>query len=79
MIYLHLTIMLTFISIESSINIHKIFFLRSGFNGSSLIYNTSARHEQHECETSDGNVTRVRHERQECETSATRTTRVRHE
>ena len=54
---------------------------------SSLIYNTSARHEWHECDTS---ATPARHEwntsytsatqvRHECETSATRTARVRHE
>ena len=40
---------------------------------SSLIYNTSARHEWHECDT---DATRVRHE---CNTSATRTTQVRQE
>ena len=45
-------------------------------NGSSLIYNTSARHEQHECDTSETWATRVRHK---CDTSATRTTRVLHE
>ena len=28
---------------------------------SSLIYNTSFRHEGHECNTNDTNVTRVRH------------------
>ena len=37
--------------------------------GSSLIYNTSARHERHECDTK---VTRVQHEQQERNTSATR-------
>ena len=40
---------------------------------SSLIYNTSVRHE---CNT---NATRVLHEWHECDTSATRTTQVRHE
>ena len=40
---------------------------------SSLIYNTSARHERHECNTS---ATRVWHK---CDMSATLTTRVRHE
>ena len=39
---------------------------------SSLIYNTSARHERHECDTSATPTT-------ECDTNATRTTRVRHE
>ena len=61
---------------------------------SSLSYNTSARQERHEYETSDKNetpvpyaqyecetgVTRVLHERHECETSVTQTTlRVRYE
>ena len=32
---------------------------------SSLIYNTSARLERHECNTSDTNATRVRHQRHE--------------
>ena len=44
--------------------------------GSSLIYNTSARHERHECDTSATLVTRVRHE---CDTSATRVLYERHE
>ena len=43
---------------------------------SSKIYNTSDKHEQHECDTSDTNATRVR---QKYITSATRTTQVRHE
>ena len=60
---------------------------------SSLIYNTSARHEQHERNTNNTiaprvrheqhkcntSATRVLHERHECDTSATRTTRVQHE
>ena len=75
MIYLHLTIMLTFISIESSINIHKMFFLRSGFNGSSLIYSTSARHEQHDATRATG----MRHECDISDTSETRATGVRNE
>ena len=32
------------------------------FNRSSLIYNTSARHERHECDTNATLATRVRHE-----------------
>ena len=69
-------------------NVLCLIYLRS-----SLIYNTSARHERHKCDTSDTNATRkgheqhecdtsatrVLHERHECDTSATRTTRVRHE
>ena len=58
--------------------------------GSSLIYNTSARHEPHECDTSDKNATRLRHEsdtsdtsetgvQQECNTSATQVLHERHE
>ena len=42
---------------------------------SSLIYNTGARHERHECNTS---ATRVLHKRHQCDTNATRATRVRH-
>ena len=48
----------------------------------SLIYNASARHEQHECDTSDTNATWVRHKRHEwntSDTSATQTTKVWHE
>ena len=40
--------------------------------GSSLIYNTSARHERHECDTSDTSVTQVRYECYTNDTSATR-------
>ena len=49
---------------------------------SSLIYNTSARHARHECDTSDTNarlVTRVTHQRHECDTSATRVLHERHD
>ena len=46
------------------------------FTGSSLIYNTSARHKRHECNTSRTLATRVRQEEHECNTSATQTTRV---
>ena len=59
---------------------------------SSLIYNTSPRHErrkcdmsatqttrvQHEWDTSDTSATQMLHERHKCDTIATRTTRVRH-
>ena len=34
---------------------------------SSLIYNTSVRHERHECNTSDTSATRALHERQDCD------------
>ena len=61
--------------------------------GSSLFYNTSARHRRHECDTNDTSATWVRHERHEwntsetrfsrmrckCHTHATRMTRLRHE
>ena len=66
-----------------------ILVLTSISSWSTLIYNSSIRHEWHECDTSDTNVTRcntsdmietratqVVHD---CDTSATRTTRVRHE
>ena len=43
---------------------------------SCLIYNASARHEQHECNTS---ATRVRHEWHECYANDTSVTRVLHE
>ena len=39
----------------------------------------SARHERHECDTSDTNVTRVRHKRHKCDSSETRATQMRHE
>ena len=38
----------------------------------SLIYNASARHERHECDTRDTNATRVRHKWDTSDTSATR-------
>ena len=44
--------------------------------GSSLIYNTSARYERHECDTSDTNTTRVQYQRHECYTNDTSATRV---
>ena len=53
-----------------------------------LFYNTSARHEQHECnmkherhecDTNDTSATQARHERHKCNTSATRATRVWHQ
>ena len=50
--------------------------------GSSLIYNMSARHEQHECDTSNTNATlttRVRQKRHECDTSARRVLHERHQ
>ena len=49
------------------------------FKRSSLIYNTNARQERHECDTSDTSVTRAAPVRHERNTSTTRTTRVRHE
>ena len=52
-----------------------VLFLNYSAIKSSLIYNTSARHERHECDTSNISETRVRHK---CDTSATRTTRLRH-
>ena len=39
---------------------------------SSLFYNTSVRHERHECDTSETRATRVRHECYMNDTSATR-------
>ena len=41
---------------------------------SSLIYNTCARNERHECDTIETRATRLRHK---CDTSAKRTTRLR--
>ena len=43
---------------------------------SSLIYNPSARHEQHECDTSDTNATRATQVRREYYTNDTSVTRV---
>ena len=51
-------------------------------SGSSLIYNTSARHKLHECITTDTNatkVTQIQHKQHECNTSATRVLHKRHE
>ena len=45
-------------------------------NGSSLIYNTSARHERHECDTSDTSKTGATRVRHECHTNDTSATRV---
>ena len=39
---------------------------------SRLFYNTSARAQQHQCDTSGTSLTRVRHEPHECDKSATR-------
>ena len=47
------------------------------YHWSSLFHNTSARHEWHECDTSDISATQVQHERQERDTIDTKTTRVR--
>ena len=47
--------------------------------GSSLIYNMSAKHEQHECDTSATLATRVRHEWHKCDSSATRVLHEQHE
>ena len=55
---------------------HIYIVVNSSFWGSSLIYNTSARHVRHECDTSDTNTTPVWHK---WDTSATRMTQVRHE
>ena len=44
-----------------------------------LIYNTTAKHERNECDTSDTNATRVRHKGHECDRSATRVLHERHE
>ena len=45
---------------------------------SSLIYNTSARHEQHECNTCNTTTTRVQHQQHECNKSETQATRTQH-
>ena len=63
-------------------NVTFFFFISNAFVchtsliWSSLFYNTSTRHERHECNTSETRATRVQHK---CDTSATWTTRVRHE
>ena len=51
-------------------------FLRVAQKRSSLIYKASARHERHECDTSNMNVTRLQHEQNECNTSETQATQV---
>ena len=51
-------------------NVQKYYVIDCWY-GSSLFYNMSVRHEQHECDTSDMNTTRVQHERHECSTSET--------
>ena len=75
--------------ISLHITIFMCVFLISHYSEvrSSLIYNTSARYERHECQTSDTSGTRVRHERHECNTQVqhkgctndTSATRVLHE
>ena len=49
---------------------------RSEKHRSSLVYNTSPKHERHKCNTKDTNPTRVQHERHECNTSETQAKRV---
>ena len=56
-------------------NLLKQYYL----NGSSLTYNTSARHKRHERYECDTSATRVLQEQHKCDTSTTQTTRVRHE
>ena len=56
-------------------NILVIFSSLIPEKASSLIYYTSARHERHECDTSDTNARRVRLERYECDKSETRVRR----
>ena len=41
------------------------------FIRSSLIYNTSARHERHQCDTSDTSATQATRVQQKCDTSGT--------
>ena len=57
----------------TSIYIFSIIFFRS-----SLIYNTSARHERRKCHKSETRTTEVLHEWHECDMSATRTWPVQH-
>ena len=61
----------------SAVSIYGLLFLRA-FWRSSLIYNTSARSERYECNTTAKLATRAIRMRQKCNTSATRTTQVRH-
>ena len=49
------------------------------FKRFSLFYNTTARNERHECDTSATRATRVRHECYMNDTSATRVAHERHE
>ena len=49
------------------------------FKRFNLFYNTTARNERHECDTSATRATRVRHERYMNDTSATRVVHERHE
>ena len=68
------------IIIVSYLALIRLIFVELGFpqiKRKYIQYNTSARHERHECDTSATGATRVLHERHECNTSATRTTRVR--
>ena len=53
--------------------------LITGFHWSSLIYNMSARHEWHKCDSSNTSATGVRHGQHECDTSAARVLHKRHE
>ena len=46
---------------------------------SSLFYNTSVRHERHECDASNTSTSLVRHKQYERDTSDTSATRVLHE
>ena len=55
----------------------RIKTIESSLLWSSLIYNTSAWHERHECDTTDMNTTQVRRERHECYPNDTNATRVR--
>ena len=76
---------LTISQLKQSVNLFT-FQLRSEtfavkencYHWSSLFHNTSARHEWHECDTSDISATQVQHEWQERDTIDTKTTRVRH-
>ena len=68
-----------FITLLRFINFSQSVFIFFTKKRSSLIYNTRARHQRHEWDTSDTNATRVLQERHECDTSATWTTRARQE
>ena len=58
---------------------HLSVFCLLYFKISSLVYNTSARHERHECDTWNTSAIQVRRECNANDTSATRMTRVPHE